>query len=78
MFGMSFERASHMHLEDLRREAYVEAQVRQVRGRPADRLAAALRALAARLDGGVPSVPGAWHEDVRSGRAGRVHPAGRA
>lgn len=78
MFGVSSERISHMHLSDLRREAYVEAQVRQVRVRPAARIAGALRALAARLDGGVASATGPWREDFRAGTAGRVRPAGRA
>lgn len=61
--GISFEQACHMRMDDLRREAYRAAQLRQVARRPLARFATALRRLAARLDRNGPTTTGPWHED---------------
>lgn len=72
MIGYSLERASRMHLDQLRREAYVEAQIRRARGRAGSRIAAALRAFAARLESPERAVPGPWREDFHHGVVGRA------
>ncbi|HKI59366.1 MAG TPA: hypothetical protein VKA00_09140 [Trueperaceae bacterium] len=61
--GISFERAYHTRMDELRREAYVAAQVRQATRRPLVRLAAGLRKLAARLDRPGRVASGPWRED---------------
>lgn len=63
MIGTSFERTSHMHMDELRHQAFVEAQIRRARGRVGARIAAALRAWAARLDRPERDAPGPWRED---------------
>lgn len=69
--AMSFERVSHMRMDDLRREAFTEAQIRQAQGRPGARIAALLRALATRLEAGEREM-GPWREDFRRSAAGRT------
>jgi len=69
--GISFERAHHVRLDELRREAYLAAQVRQARRRPLAGLASALRTRAARLDRSGATTTGPWYEDFRS--AARRH-----
>lgn len=71
VIGVSVERVNSMHMDELRREAYVEAQVRQIRGRPGARIAALLRTLASRLDAGERASSGPWREDFRPSAAGR-------
>ena len=65
VYGWSHERTGHMHLEDLRRQAFVRAQVRRARNRAGVRIAAMLRAWAERLDVPERTMPGPWHEDFR-------------
>lgn len=73
MFAYSAERASHARLDDLRRQAYVEAQLQQFQGRPGQRFAGLLRALAALFDKGDPRIDvGPWREDFRSSATGRA------
>jgi len=70
--GMSYERAGHYRLQELRQQAFVAAQVRQVRHvahRPRARLAAALHALATRLEGQATVASGPWRQDFGRGAA---------
>lgn len=69
--GMSYERAGHYRLEELRRRAFVAAQVRHVTRRPLARLAAALHALATRLEGQAAG-SGPWRRDFGTGAADGV------
>lgn len=70
--GISYERAGYTRIEDLRRQAFVEAQARRSRGTLGARIAVALRALAARLDGRVSAASGPWREDFHPSAAGRA------
>ncbi len=65
VYGWSYERTGRMHMEDLRRQAFVRAQVRRARGRAGARIAAMLRAWAERLDVPERTSPGPWHEDFQ-------------
>ena len=65
VYGWSHERVGRMHMEELRRRAFVRAQLRRVHGRAGTRIAATLRAWAERLDASERTLPGPWHEDVR-------------
>lgn len=61
--GISVERAQHIRMNELRHEAFVAAQIQQAPHRPYARLAAGLRALAARLERSGSAPAGPWHED---------------
>ena len=63
MIGTSLERTSRMHMDELRHQAFVEAQIRRARGRRGARIAATLRAWAARLERPERDVLGPWRED---------------
>lgn len=63
--GISFERAYHTRMDELRREAFRAAQARQATPRPLARVAAALRKLAARLDRSGKPASGPWREDFK-------------
>lgn len=72
MTGISFERAHHTRLDDLRRQAYLVAQLRQAQARPLTRLAAALRRLATRLEASRDVAAGPWREDFTPAASGRA------
>jgi len=72
VIGMSYERTGHMHMEDLRREAFVEAQIRRARGRAGSRIAVALRAVASRFDASERLTSGPWREDFHYRTAKRA------
>lgn len=61
--GISFERAFHMRMDGLRREAFAAAQIRQATPRPLARVATGLRKLATRLDRRGDPASGPWRED---------------
>ena len=63
MIGLSFERTSRMHMEDLRRQAFTEAQLRQVRPSVGARIAATLRGWARRFEASERPAEGPWRED---------------
>ena len=63
MIGLSFERTSHMHMEELRRQAFTEAQLRQIRPSFGTRMAATLRAWARRFEASERPAEGPWRED---------------
>lgn len=63
MIGLSFERSSHMHMEELRRQAFTVAQLRQARTSARARIAATLRAWARRFEASERPSEGPWHED---------------
>lgn len=64
--GNSFERAYYTRIDELRRQAYRVALLRKTRRRSPARLAAGLRALAARLERSKGPVAGPWREDFDS------------
>lgn len=72
MTGFSVERAHHMRLNELRRQAYVIAQIRQAQGAPLARFATALRRLASRLDAARGAAAGPWREDFTPAASGRA------
>lgn len=72
MIALSIERASRMHMQDLRREAYARARARQAGTRAGERIAAALRAWAKRFDPTSRSAEGPWREDFEIRAAERA------
>jgi hypothetical protein len=72
VLGRTHEQIGHMHLDELRREAFVGAQVRRARGRVGSRIAATLRAWAERLEAPTGMMTGPWREDFRQRAARRV------
>jgi len=72
VIGWSQERVGRLHLEDLRRQAFVRARLRRARGRFGARIAATLRAWAERIDVPERTSTGPWYEDVQHGAAQRA------
>lgn len=68
VIGYSMERSSRTHLDQLRREAFAKAQVRRARVRTGSRIAAFLRAVAARLEQPDRTAAGPWREDFHRRR----------
>ena len=72
VYGWTHERIGHMHIDELRRQAFVGAQIRRARGRVGSRIAATLRAWAERLEAPTGIMTGPWREDFRPRAARRV------
>jgi len=65
VYGWTHERIGHMHIDELRRQAFVGAQLRRARGRIGSRIAATLRTWAERLEASTGIMTGPWREDFR-------------